>query len=185
VSYQAYLDNIHAKTGITPGDFLRQAGRKGLHTRAEIITWLKEDFTLGYGHANLVTALILHKDDAELTAEQAISAHFAGSRMRWRPVYDDLIDQLARLGKDVRAVPTQSYISLLRADRKFGIIQISNSRLDIGIKLKGFPPAGRFAASGSWNAMVTHRVRITDPDQIDLQLLEWLRQPYLAAGTTA
>ena len=41
---------------------------------------------------------------------------------------------------------------------------------------------GRFEAAGSWNAMVTHRVRITSPEQIDTQVFTWLKQAYDAAA---
>jgi hypothetical protein len=37
---------------------------------------------------------------------------------------------------------------------------------------------GRFEEAGAWNAMVTHRVRITDPKQIDAEVINWLKQAY-------
>jgi hypothetical protein len=33
-------------------------------------------------------------------------------------------------------------------------------------------------SSASWNAMVTHRVRIKKPDQIDQEVIAWLSQAY-------
>jgi hypothetical protein len=53
--------------------------------------------------------------------------------------------------------------------------------MDVGVKLKGAAPVGRFEASGSWNSMVTHRVRVTAADQVDAELLDWLRLAYAAA----
>jgi hypothetical protein len=50
--------------------------------------------------------------------------------------------------------------------------------MDIGIKLKGAPPKGRFEKAGAWNAMVTHRVRVEDPKQIDTEVISWLHQAY-------
>jgi hypothetical protein len=47
--------------------------------------------------------------------------------------------------------------------------------MDIGIKLKGAAPTERFEAARTWNNMVTHRVRISDPHQIDAQALAWLK----------
>ena len=71
---------------------------------------------------------------------------------------------------------------LVRGVKKFGIIQVSSAeRLDIGIKLKGVAATDRFEPSGAWNAMVTHRVRITDAKQIDKDVLAWLKQAYTAA----
>ena len=46
----------------------------------------------------------------------------------------------------------------------------SSNRLDIGIKLKGVSTDERFEPAGSWNAMVTHRVRIQEPTQIDREV---------------
>ena len=51
-------------------------------------------------------------------------------------------------------------------------------RLDIGIKFKGVAPTARLETSGTWHNMVTHRVRVTDPKQIDKELLAWLKQAY-------
>lgn len=39
-------------------------------------------------------------------------------------------------------------------------------------------PAGRLEEAGSWNSLVTHRVRIKDPKEIDAEVLRWLKQAY-------
>jgi hypothetical protein len=55
MTFQAYLDNIHKKTGKTPDDFLALAKRNGLLgpdlKAGRLVAWLKEDFGLGHGHA--------------------------------------------------------------------------------------------------------------------------------------
>ncbi|HET9430792.1 MAG TPA: DUF5655 domain-containing protein, partial [Chitinophagaceae bacterium] len=56
------------------------------------------------------------------------------------------------------------------------------NRMDIGIKLKGKETTERFEAAGTWNTMMTHRVRISDPKQIDRELVNWLRNAYEASG---
>ena len=61
MSFQSYLDNIEAKTGKTPNEFIALAKDKGFdsNTKAgEIVTWLKEDFSLGHGHAMAVMKVI-------------------------------------------------------------------------------------------------------------------------------
>jgi hypothetical protein len=61
MSFQAYLDNIEAKTGKTPNDFIALAKAKGFgaDTKAgEIVAWLKEDFGLGHGHAMALVHVI-------------------------------------------------------------------------------------------------------------------------------
>lgn len=55
MTFQAYIDNIHAKTGLWPDDFLRVATEKGLITPdvkvMQLVDWLKTDYGLGHGHA--------------------------------------------------------------------------------------------------------------------------------------
>lgn len=67
MTFQAYLDNIQAKTGHGPEDFRRLAAKKGLlqdgRLRADVkagqvVAWLKEDFALGHGHAMAIVALL-------------------------------------------------------------------------------------------------------------------------------
>jgi hypothetical protein len=67
VSFQAYLNNIEAKTGKNPDQF-RQWGRdkgfsagEGLAAGVKvgaIVTALKAEFGLGHGHAMAVVALL-------------------------------------------------------------------------------------------------------------------------------
>lgn len=62
MSFQAYLDNIEAKTGKTPNEFIALAKAKGFDdpsTKAGVIVaWLKEDFDLGRGHAMALVHVI-------------------------------------------------------------------------------------------------------------------------------
>jgi len=178
MSFQAYLDTVKIKTGKTPADFKILAQEKGLGTYAEIFAWLKADFGLGHGHANAVAQVMLHADEPKISLDEAIARHFAGKKALWRSAYDDLIKRLQGFGPDVAVSTTSSYINILRKGKKFAIVQVSAGRLDIGIKLKGTPPEGRFTDSGAWNAMVTHRVQISEPKAIDTELISWLRQAY-------
>ena len=65
MSFQAYLDNIKAKTGKSAADFQKLAEKKGFLQKGklkagvkagEIVAWLKEEFELGHGHAMAIFA---------------------------------------------------------------------------------------------------------------------------------
>lgn len=63
MSFQAYLDNIEAKTGKTPNEFIELAQQKGFtaDTKAgEIVAWLGAEFDLGRGHAMALVHVIKH-----------------------------------------------------------------------------------------------------------------------------
>jgi hypothetical protein len=54
MSYQAYLDAIEKKTGKTPQELLDEAATRGFDatTKAgEVVTWLRDDYGVGRGHA--------------------------------------------------------------------------------------------------------------------------------------
>ena len=67
----------------------------------------------------------------------------------------------------------------MRRSKQFALVQPSTkTRVDLGIKLKGLEPIGRLEASGSFNAMVSHRVRLTSVDDVDDDVKSWLKQAY-------
>jgi hypothetical protein len=183
MSFQAYLDNIKAKTGKTPEDLRKLAKKKGWMKPREIVAWLKEDYGLGYGHAGAIYYLIVHADDGKASPADRIEKLFAGKKIKWRKAYAALEERVRKFGTDVEVAPNMTYINLCRGTKKFAIVQATVERLDIGIKLKGVKPTARIEVAGSWNAMVTHRVRISDPKQIDAEMLAWLRQAYDATKT--
>jgi hypothetical protein len=55
-------------------------------------------------------------------------------------------------------------------------------RIDVGLIMPpGTSTAGRLESAAKFNALFTHRVRITTAGDIDGQLLGWLRAAYEAA----
>ncbi len=72
MSFQAYLDNIEAKTGKSPAAFKKLAAQKGFADKngikpgvkaGQIVAWLKDEFALGHGHAMAIVALLKGKKD--------------------------------------------------------------------------------------------------------------------------
>jgi predicted transport protein len=187
MSLKAYLDNIQAKTGKTHHDFLVLAEEKGLLKEGvktgQIVSWLKQDFGLGHGHAMAIVLTLQNATQPRISRSDQVARHFSGDKARWLKPYDDLLIRVRKFGPEVTVAPTNSYISLLRKAKKFAIVQVTTDRLDIGIKLKGAEPTERFQPAGAWNGMVTHRVRIEDPRQIDRQVLAWLKKAFDAAGS--
>ncbi len=72
MSFQAYIDNIQAKTGMSPADFKKLAIKKGFIVdgklnpkvkATEISNWLKANFHLGHGHAMAIYATFKGKKE--------------------------------------------------------------------------------------------------------------------------
>ena len=182
MSFQAYIDNVKATTGKTPEDFAELATKKGLSKHGETVAWLKNEFALGQGHATAIAAVILKAGVLKVSPKQKLGMLFTGKKEHWREPAEKLMGQISKFGNDVRIAAGGTYINLLRAQKKFGILQPSSAeRLDIGIKLKGRAAHRRFEPAGPWNAAVTHRVRIAEPKEIDAEVLSWLKSAYEAA----
>src|SRR5262245_15667779 len=129
MSFQAYLDNIKEKTGKSPEEFKKLAEKKGLlkpGTKAgEIVAWLKKDFDLGHGHAMAIYSVFKGLKEKKQDTAGMLDKHFSGEKEKWLSAYDSLIKKIISFGKDIKIDPVVSYISLLRGDKKFGVIQIT------------------------------------------------------------
>ena len=184
MSFQAYLDNVRAKTGLGPDDFKALAREKGLigAKAAPFMAWLKADYGLGQGHAMAIWAIV-KADGAPVRPgpEARIDGLFAGGKAAWRPVYDALLATAKGYGDDVDVSPTDSYVSLVRGKGKFAIVQPGASFLDLGFKRPGVAETERFASAAGWNDMLTHRARLKAGEPADDELLAWLRASYDAA----
>ena len=118
------------------------------------------------------------KDDTDTSEADAD----AGAKAHLKPIYDAIISAVRDLGDDVEVAPKKSYVSL-RRKKQFAIVQPSTKiRVDLGLNLKGVVATDRLEASGSFNAMVSHRVRLESDAQVDAQLRTLLETAYNAAG---
>ncbi len=185
MSFQAYLGTIKKKTGKDPDFFLAEAEAKGyIHPKIQtgkIITWLAKDYDLGQGHAMALVVTFKDATQPKVSENDQIADHFKGNKTIWREPYDKLLSAVSSFGNDVSVKSGASYLSFLKAGKKFAIIQVTGDRLDIGIKRKGVEPTDTFKPAGAWNSMVTHRVQISKPDQINQEIIDWLQAAYDAA----
>jgi predicted transport protein len=176
---QTMIKNLPGKTGKSLQQWLTILQRAKLEKHGEMIKYLKTGHGVTHGFANLI-AHQFRAGNAGADADP-VGQQYAGARAGLRPLYDKLIALVTAFGNDVEIAPKKTYVSL-RRNKQFAIVQPSTKdRVDVGINLKGEKPTARLENSGSFNAMVSHRVRITDKKQIDAELKTWLKRAYDAA----
>jgi Domain of unknown function (DUF4287) len=87
VSFQAYLDNIEAKTGLTPRQFIELAQAKGYDDPSVkagvIIDWLKADYDLGRGHAMALVHIIKRGPQIDAKFVDSGGTHSDPSDLLW------------------------------------------------------------------------------------------------------
>jgi len=165
-------------TGRTLEQWQQLVLASGLTAHGKVVALLKKEHGVTHGYANLIAHKTLRSDArSAASGEDLIAAQYAGGRASIKPIYDAVIGQIVRFGDDVEIAPKKTYVSL-RRKKQFALLQPGASRLDVGIKLAGVTPATRLEPSGSFNAMVTHRVRIESVEEVDAQLISWLREAY-------
>ncbi len=86
MSFQAYLDAVETKTGLTPRQLLDLATERGYGpgTKATpIIEWLRDDFGLGRGHAMAMVHVITKGDRIDATHVGSGGTHADASDRLW------------------------------------------------------------------------------------------------------
>ena len=179
---QTMIDNMPEKTGKSLEDWYGVIQKAGLEKHGDIMKLLKGEYDVTHGFANTITLLYRQQAAGGPPAEEdLVAAQFAGPKAGLKPLYDEVIKTVESFGKDVEIAPKKTYVSLRRS-KQFGLVQPSTqTRLDIGLILKDVEPQGRLEASGSFNAMCSHRIRIKQPGDFDAEVKGWLKQAYEAA----
>jgi hypothetical protein len=177
---QSMIDNLPEKTGKSLEQWRKLLAGSGLARHGEIVRHLKSDHGVTHGYANLIAHETLSEGKAA-GGDDPVAAQYSGPKADLRPIYDALISAVKTFGPDVEVAPKKTYVSLRRS-KQFALIQPSTrDRVDVGINLKGVAPGPRLEASGSFNAMVSHRVRLGKKGDVNAELKAWLRKAYDAA----
>ncbi|MBO6797997.1 DUF4287 domain-containing protein [Maricaulis sp.] len=175
------IANMPEKTGKSLEEWVGLLGPVGTRKHGELMKVLKGDHGLSHGYANLVAHTARDSMPSNDKPDDPVATQYAGKEAL-KPVYDALIAAVSAFGGDVEIAPKKAYVSLRRA-KQFALIQpTTKSRVDVGIKLKDVEPGDRLEASGSFNSMVTHRVRTANVHDIDDELKAWLKTAYDSAG---
>jgi hypothetical protein len=173
---------LEEKTGKSIEQWVALAKKSGAARHGDIVKHLKSEHSLGHGYANFVAHETLQSASVHAAEDDLVDAQYAGPKAGLRPAYEKMMKEVRAFGGDVEVSPKKAYVSL-RRKKQFALIQPSTaSRLDVGINLKGTAPTARLEAAGSWNAMVSHRVRLESVKDVDGELLNWLRAAYESAG---
>lgn len=113
------------------------------------------------------------------TSQDLVNDQYSGRKAALKHIYDRLLQETESFGSDIEIAPRKSYVALARK-KQFAIIKAStNTRLDLGLKLKGLAAGDRLQDAGNFGSgSITHKVALTSVDEVDEELIEWLRSAY-------
>ena len=170
------ISNYPARTGRSLDEWVALVKASGAARHGEIITLLKTEHGMSHGFANLVALTALKPaESASASTEDVVGAIYAASKAGLRPLHDAAVAAATGFGPDVELAPKKSYVSLRRSKQFATVGPGPAGRLEIGLNLRDVEPNGRLEAT---TGMCTHRVRIGSRDELDAEVLGWLRQAY-------
>lgn len=179
---QTQIANIEKSTGKKLDEWIAIVNKSGFAKHGELVNFLKDKHGFTHGNANVVVhfAKQSHAGAAE-NSDDLITEQYKGKE-NMKPWYDKLMAEINKFGNDVELAPKKAYVSL-RRKKQFAILQPSTKeRLDVGLNIKGVAPSGIVEDGSKWNAMCTHRIKVTGEKMIDIDLITWLKQAYDQAG---
>ena len=145
------------------------------------VKFLKTEYRVTHGYANTIVSLSKNDDS---TDENLLTQQYEGKESLL-PIYHQLLSFVTSLGDDVKIAPKKSSVSIIRKRQFILIKPATKTRIDLGFKLKDHPITERLENSGPHGTMSTHRVRLTNPSQVDHEVKDCIKQAYLHSMTAA
>ena len=171
---QTMISNMPEKTGKSLEEWTKILKVKNFAKHGEAVKFLKAEHSVTHGFAN--TIVTLSKDNQE-APDDLVTNQYKGKE-DLKPIYEKLVAEISKFGTDITNTPKKASVSMIRK-RQFTLIKpATKTRIDLGLKLKDKPITERLENSGPFGTMCTHRVQLTSINDVDSELIDWLKEAY-------
>ncbi len=174
------IRNIEARTGKSFAQLCRLIADSGLAKVGEQRTMLMETLGLGYGDANTLAIRAREAAAPAPASADPLDAIYAGNKAPLRPLHDALMARIDELGA-FETAPKKGYVSLRRKKQFAMLGPATKDALELGLNARHLPPSARLKALPA-GGMCQYSVRVGAADEIDAELMSWVRTAYEAAG---
>lgn len=134
---------------------------------------------MGHGDANTLVHVALQSSPAvaseQESAEAAADRVYAGPKAALRPIHDAVMRAVADFGA-FEIAPKKTYLSLRRKKQFAMVGPATNTRVEVGLNMKGVPGARLEALPPG--GMCQYRVKMTSADEVDQELISWIKRAY-------
>lgn len=175
--------NCRENTGRSLDQWAALARRAKVKDTKGVRVWAKGQ-GLSIVYANAVAETLFPSDSANDDA--LIAAQYAGPKAALRPIYDAIVVAMRGLGDDVAVMARKSQVTCSRRTT-FAVIRAgTRDRVDVAMKLHGMKATRRLVASaGAMASDPSHVVGVRAVDEVDRELLRWLRAAYDRAAPSS
>ena len=180
------LKNIETRTGKSLAELARIVNASGLTKHGEIRDMLKRDLKMGHGDANTLVHHVLKSaglaaaggEDASL--DEIVAGYYSGQKAALRPIHDKLMQEIKAFG-EFEIAPKKTYLSLRRKKQFAMIGPATNTRVEVGLNMKGVPATDRLIALPP-KGMCDYKVNLTGVEQVDAAVIGWIRRAFDGAA---
>ena len=180
---ETQLKNIQTRTGKTLDQLYDLIRKTGLSKHGEIRDMLKSDMDMGHGDANTLVHFYMKSQSASpepASSDDVLDQIYTGPKATLRPIHDKLMQSISKFG-EFEVAPKKAYISLRRKKQFAMIGPATNTRVEVGLNMKGVKGTERLNELPA-GQMCQYKVKVTDPKEVDKELIDWIKQAYDSAG---
>jgi len=172
--------NIQAKTGRSLKDLMGWIQKSGSKKHKEIIEAVMQEFSLGWGDANLLASLFLNPPGSQIASiEEITDGYYAGKSEVQRQIHDKAMKMINKLG-EFEIAPKKTYLSF-RRKRQFAMLgPASKGRVELGLNMKDISGTDRLLEQPA-GGMCQYKVFMEDPSEVDDELMGWVKKAYDAS----
>jgi Domain of unknown function (DUF5655)/Domain of unknown function (DUF4287) len=176
------LANIEKRSGKSLKELTAIIISSGLTKHGEIRDMLKSKLGLGHGDANTLVHVVLKSDGASAAKEQGLSTDdvvagfYTGPKAALLPIHQALMARINTFG-EFEIAPKKTYVSLRRKKQFAMIGPATNTRVEVGLNMKGVTPTTRLEQLPA-GGMCNYKVKLTTAGEVDDELIGWIRQAF-------
>jgi hypothetical protein len=180
------LANIEKRTSRSLEDLVKIVQSSGLTKHSQVRDMLKNELSLGFGDAGLLAQYTLNREEmmrqlsGEIPADEALESIYSGTKEPLRPIHEKLLDAIQKFA-EFEVAPKKTNISLHRARQFVMIGPATNTQVGVGLNIKGVAPTDRLIEQKP-GGMCQYKVRLSSADEVNDELIVWIRAAYDHAG---
>lgn len=181
---ETQLENIQKKTGKPLDELTAIVKNGGFSKHGEIRDYLKRELGLGHGDANALVYAVLQSDGQRAaqgkSGDEVLDEIYSGAKAHMRPIHEKLMSEIVTFG-ELEVVPKKGYVSLRRKKQFAMIGPKTTSRFEVGINAKELAKNSRLLEQPK-GSMCNYIVNLTDAQEVDPELIAWIKSAYEGAG---
>jgi hypothetical protein len=189
---QKWVAELKQKTGRTLDEWCALIRKDGPDDFAARRDWLKTRYKLGTNTAWWLAERADGKPTWDESPESYLAVAptyvdemFAGPKAHLRPLADALMRLALDVALDIKFCPCKTIIPFYREHVIAQVKPATNTRIDFGLSLgPDVPFTPRLKDTGGLKKKdrITHKIEITKPGDIDVEVEGWLRAAYERDG---